>query len=217
LRIPPASPSAFHLFLIGLTLQLLALVAAPPTVAQQDRAVGQVVERSGAVNVLRQGVARALAPGDAVLVADLVVTGAGSRVTIEFADRALLTVGPRTQVDISQYVVRPDEGLFRGVLSLISGIVRVAFFADDRDSALEVRTRTAVASVRSTEWIVDLTPAGTAVLAIDGQVAVRGLAGGEVVLGPGEGTDVAPGAAPTAPARWGAPRVQDVLGRTRAH
>lgn len=207
---------AFARRLVGLVVAVLVTTTGVPAPAQQDAAVGQVVGRTGAVNVLRQGVAQPLAPGDPIHVADLVVTGADSRVSIAFADRALLTVGPRTQVDITQFFERSEDSLFRGVLSLIAGIVRVSFFAEDRDAAFEVQTRTAVASVRSTEWIVDLKPASTGVLALDGRITVRGRAGGEVVLAPGEGTDVAAGAAPSAPARWGAPRVQDVTNRTRA-
>ena len=170
---------------------------------------------SSGSTVLRQGVARALSVGDPVFVADLVVTGAESRVSIEFADRALLSIGPRTQVELSQYFERPSDGVFRGVLSLIAGIIRVTFFAEDRDPAFEVRTRTAVASVRSTEWVVDLTPTSTGVLAIEGSVTVRGIAGGEVILGPGEGTDCRTGLPPSPPVLWGAARVQDVLERTR--
>ena len=159
--------------------------------------------------------AQALAPDDPVFIADLIVTGADSRVSIALGDRAMLTVGPRAQAEVSQYYTRPEDGLFRGVLSLLAGIVRVTFLADDPDRAFEVRTRTAVASVRSTEWIVDLTVAGTGVLALDGRVTVLGVAGGEVVLAPGEGSDVAAGAPPRPPNRWGATRVRDVVERTR--
>ena len=53
--------------------------------------------------------------------------------------------------------------------------------------AIEVDTRTAVASVRSTEWLVESTDKGTGVLAIVGEVTVRGLAGGRGGSAPGRG------------------------------
>ena len=71
-----------------------------------------------------------------------------------------------------------------------------------------------MASVRSTEWLVESTAKGTGVLSVAGEVTVRSLAGGAVVLRPGEGTDVAPDAAPKAPAVWGAARRQAALART---
>ena len=66
-----------------------------------------------------------------------------------------------------------------------------------------------MASVRSTEWLVESTAKGTGVLSLAGEVTVRGLAGGVVVLRPGEGTDVAPGAPPRPPAIWGEARRRD--------
>ena len=56
-------------------------------------------------------------------------------------------------------------------------------------------------------------PASTAVLGIEGAVEVTGRRmAASVMLNPGQGTDVAPGAAPTPPVTWGAPRVERTLG-----
>ena len=80
--------------------------------------------------------------------------------------------------------------------------------------SIEIDTRTAVASVRSTEWLAESTAKGTGVLSIEGEVTVHAIAGGTVILRPGEGTDVASAAPPKAPAIWGAARRQDAIART---
>jgi hypothetical protein len=78
-----------------------------------------------------------------------------------------------------------------------------------------VTTRTAVASVRSTQWIVDAGADSTGVFAIEGRVTVvdRQMRGG-VILDPGYGTDVRAGEPPSQPKRWGQKRVDDVTART---
>ena len=42
----------------------------------------------------------------------------------------------------------------------------------------------------------------------------RGVPGGQVVLQPGQGTDVPPGGPPKAPALWGEARRRDAIART---
>ncbi len=64
-------------------------------------------------------------------------------------------------------------------------------------SHFEVVTPQAIAAVRGTKWAVDNKDTRTSVLVLRGQVAVRRTAGrGQVVLGPGQGVDVEPGADP---------------------
>jgi len=79
-----------------------------------------------------------------------------------------------------------------------------------------VTTGTAIASVRSTDWVIEAKPDDTAVFVVDGRVQVvnRGQTGG-VLLYPGFGTDVRPDSPPTTPKRWGQARVDSALARTR--
>ena len=79
------------------------------------------------------------------------------------------------------------------------------------ECATDNPTRT-VASVRSTEWVVEATGAGTAVFSIEGPVAVLSPLG-SVTLATGDGTDVRLGAAPTQPVQWGQARVDRTLAR----
>jgi hypothetical protein len=84
-------------------------------------------------------------------------------------------------------------------------------------SRLQVITPQAIAAVRGTRWAVDAQESRTSVLVLNGQVAVRrpGGAGGQVVLGPGEGVDIDPGTSALEVKRWGQPRVDALLARLR--
>lgn len=78
----------------------------------------------------------------------------------------------------------------------------------------QVNTPQAIAAVRGTKWAVDAQQSGTSVLVLRGRVAVRRPSGaGQVVLGPGDGVDVEPGAAALVIKRWPQPRVDALLAR----
>jgi ferric-dicitrate binding protein FerR (iron transport regulator) len=81
-------------------------------------------------------------------------------------------------------------------------------------SRFEVTTPQAIAAVRGTKWAVDTKDTRTSVLVVRGQVAVSRVTGaGQVVLGPGQGVDVDPGADPLVVKRWPQPRVDALLAR----
>ena len=98
---------------------------------------------------------------------------------------------------------------------MIEGILRVTLPGTKRWNRFETVTDTAVASARSTAWIVDAKRYTTGVLALEGSVRVVGrTAPGEATLTPGQGTDVRRGAPPTQPVTWGLPRADAARART---
>ncbi|WP_118134989.1 FecR family protein [Oceanicella sp. SM1341] len=78
----------------------------------------------------------------------------------------------------------------------------------------QIRTPHAIASVRGTVWAVDVDSGATAVFVAEGQVAVAhaDAPSRPVLLGPGEGVDVVPGA-PLEVKTWGAARVAALMER----
>ena len=80
--------------------------------------------------------------------------------------------------------------------------------------AFQVRTPDAIASVRGTEWVVDVGAAETSTFVVQGIVGVRRRIDNQaVVLTAGEGVDVAPEVNPLIVKRWPEPRVRALLGR----
>lgn len=76
----------------------------------------------------------------------------------------------------------------------------------------QIRTPHAIASVRGTVFVVDVTEAATSVLTVEGSVEVEAPGGGTARLGPGEGVDVTPGL-PVLAGTWPAERAAALLAR----
>jgi hypothetical protein len=169
----------------------------------------------GQASVVRDGQSLALSPQVLLYAKDQIVTGAGAKVEIRCEDGSTIVVGDKSRVALSTFVTPPTQRGWTGVLTVIEGILRVTLPGTRRWNRLETVTDTAVASARSTAWIVDARPDTTGVLALEGRVRVVGrTAGGEVTLAPGQGTDVRPGAPPTQPVTWGLPRADAARART---
>ncbi len=179
-----------------------------------------------------------LQPGGGVAAGDEVETLADSRLEIAFIDGSSLVLGPETRVQIAQFA--PADGVAQALILLVAGVVKVAVGDAITWQTFQVETETAIASVRGTEWVMQQTPEGSAVLVLEGRVEVtprqpptptvapgpsqdehkqeksdpldqKSGTGGPTILEPGEGTDVAPGAFPTLPKVWGDKRREAVL------
>jgi hypothetical protein len=186
---------------------LLVLVTAA---AASSEPIGRVVEQTGKVFLVRDGEVSALRPGVAVSDADRVVTSSDGKVLIQFHDSSLCAVGPGSEVLLAD-LAAPTGGL----IDLIHGIVRLVLSPGARATETGVRSRAAVASVRSTEFVVDATLDRAAVFVAKGTVQVTGrLTGASVTLGPGEGTDVDLRKPPTPIHPWGEKRIREVMSRT---
>jgi hypothetical protein len=181
--------------------------------AAANTGIGRVARTEGSLAAVRGTAVVRLAAGDDVFVDDILRTGAASRALVVCGDGLQIAMGPGTELAVRSFVADEPGGV-RVVLGLLQGITRLIGGLVEGGRAIEIDTRTAVASVRSTEWLVESTAKGTGVLSLVGEVAVRALAGGSVVLRPGEGSDVAPGAAPKPPALWGEARRRDAIART---
>jgi len=207
----PCRPAAAVL-LPCLMFLLIALVPAGPLSAQEREAVGQVVQQRGVVTALRTTAARSLHLGAPVFPGDQVITAAQAKVEIEFDDGSTLSVGAGTTVEVVNYAPAARRP---GRLLLLIGIIRTSI-SELWSGGFEVRTRAAVASVRSTDWVTEARDDRSSVFVVEGAVEVTAEPGGEsVLLSAGDGTDVPVGGAPSSPVQWGAARVQDVLERTR--
>lgn len=143
-----------------------------------------------------------LRAGQAVAFEAKVSTGPRTRVKISCEDGIVVTVGTGSEVNLGT-LAASDRSV---VLQLIEGIVGLV--APGGFAAFDVRTPLAIASVRSTEWLVEHDSAdGSAVFVRDGEVAVRVRAGGWFTLGSGEGISIALDGTPGAVKTWGAARI----------
>jgi hypothetical protein len=193
-----------------LALLIVVLFLAAPAAATAAEPFGRVVSLDGAALVLRDARRQPLTPGAELRLGDEIRTGDMARVVIESTDGTRIVVGPASEVALRQRLVAREGGRLQVALDLFTGILRL--LGGEGAAAPSVETRAAVASVRSTEWLVQATGVGTAVLSLEGEVEVRA-ASDAVVLRPGEGTDVAIGGAPSRPTTWGQARHDRLLGQ----
>ncbi len=191
----------------------LVVIATGATVsAEEQDAVGQVIQQQGVVTARREAVPRPLYVGAAVYTGDRIVTAAEARVEIEFRDGSTLSIGSGTDVEVMDYSPGARKS---GRLTLLIGILRTSL-SDLWTDGFDVWTRAAIASVRSTDWVTEAREDRSSVFVVSGEVEVAAVADGtRVRLSAGQGTDVEIGGAPSPPKRWGSARIEDVLARTR--
>ena len=203
-----------------LALHLTCWLCWPALVAAQDSsAVAEVTALVGAgtVTPFGGGDETALVVGTGLHEGDRIRTDAGARAKLEFVDGAVVQLGENTDFVLEWTLYVPETGTQNTLFRMTSGILRVIADLVLPRTTFEVRTETAVASVRGTDWITEAAPGNTAIVALDGEVAVRSsnpTITGEVVLGPGEGTGVAADAVPNPVTVWGDARRESFIERT---
>lgn len=185
------------------------LLLAQPALAQ-DRSCA-VAEIAGEASLTQAGGQIRLQIGTDLGPRDLLETGPSGRVEVACSDGTRVTVGPDTQIGLGS-LVGAQAGDSSIGMSLHRGIAR--FLAPVRTwGSFNVFGPVAVASVRSTEWIMETPEGGTNVFVREGEVAVLSKRGDNVHLWATYGVDVAPDGTMGEPKKWGAPRVAKVLAR----
>jgi hypothetical protein len=88
--------------------------------------IGEITVIQKAVSVIHAGSSTALplTKRDPLRVADTLQTGEQARAQVLFRDDTVLTLGPQTRVDISEYLHDPDQQVRRMTLTLAHGTVR---------------------------------------------------------------------------------------------
>ena len=194
---------------LGLTSQRRAAWAQGTAIGRMSRTAGEVTIQRGAGTL--SGTVDA-----PIEVGDRIRTGADSRAEITFDDNSVMTVGPDSEVAVASFAPAAEES--NAILDLLAGIVRVTVNAATDWGRFEVRTTTAVASVRGTDYLVELNEKGSAVFVAEGRVAVSSRAGaGTVVIRQGQGVDVTAENKPQEVKTWGANRRDAALARVTFH
>lgn len=183
------------------TIGLAMLLALPALAAEARECAVDAVEGADA-RVWADGAWSPLSPGQPLAAEAKVATGRATRVRIVCDDGIVVTVAPASEVNLES-LTSPGDSV---IMQLVHGIV--GLFAPERMRRFEVRTPLAIASVRSTEWLVEHDPAeGSAVFVRAGRVAVGARTGGRFGLGPGEGITITPDGVPGEVKTWGQPRI----------
>ena len=97
--------------------------------------------------------------GDIVNETETVKTGSSSRLEIRFDDGNLITLSENSEVKLSEIVVSEDENKRNALLHLLKGKIRSKVIKKYKGAKKQFRvsTKSAVAGVRGTEFVVELT------------------------------------------------------------
>lgn len=193
-------------------LSMLVVLLAGPAASAADAGsvvIGQLTGVRGDVFRETAGRREPAVVGMPVQQGDVLASYAG-KARVQLNDGTILSLGEGSRLHLRNY--RRADNDFGVELMATSGVFRLLV---NRlvPGGFRVETETAVASVRGTEWVMDVTADTTAVAVLAGSVGVAARDGATVTLQPGQGSDVRRGAAPTPPAPWGAERLVRTIAR----
>lgn len=191
---------------ISLTAILLTIGVVPAAMAE-ERACN-IAEAKGGATIYRADGSLPGTAGTELESEDRLVTDADARILIACDDGTEVTIGPETEINLGT-LIGPTDRSRDVTMDIDRGIAR--FLAPLRSwRNFEVSAPTAVASVRSTEWVMLSQEGTSSVFVIDGLVAVDASGVGGAVLPPGRGIDVGPDGRIVKVGIWGAKRVAQV-------
>ena len=191
----------------GITGLLIALLLLGSHLARGQE-VGTVAALEGTASIGRAGEFADAALGAPIQEGDELRTGRPGRLRVVFQDDTVLTVSDDSRVVIDEQVFKPQESNNHSLLRVLAGKVNavVSEYYHRPGSVYEVRTTTAVAGVRGTEFITtyDALTEVTEVAGLSGRVevhSVRDPASRGVFVTAHEVTTVTRGQLPTPPRR----------------
>src|ERR1700730_15645230 len=204
----------------ALTLAAL-LVTGAPAVAEPR------VREHTAVNLDATGFPPGAAPrrlvlGQEVVFNERITTGPEGQTQILFIDQSTMTVGPRSDIVVDEFVYDPNAGTGKLAASLTRGVFRfVGGKLSKQDNAVTMQTPSATIGIRGGLILVDLPPDGQlqVIFGYGAGVTVTGLNGlAQTITRPGFQVTVAGrGAAPSTPSptppRPAAPLLAQLDGR----
>lgn len=167
-----------------------------------------VVKGDIKVTSAKSGKVDAAKVGFKVYAGDAITSGADSRAKIIMSDKNVINVSPDSKVTIAKYENSAAKGTRNVELKVDYGKVRASVEQnyDGDKSKFNIRTPTAVAGVRGTDFIAGFNPStrATVVVTFSGVVAVgtpgpNGTIANPVFVRPGQQTSVNEGAKPEAP------------------
>lgn len=184
---------------VGIAVAALFTLVAPASAQPSGACLIQRIE--GTVTVSVGGAAPLAAQtGQTLAARDTVRTLPASRVSLGCAGGLKVVVGPDSAITVEGVLAAGSQPFG---LRLLEGI---AGFLFKGSGGVQVRTPSAVAAVRSTEWAMRWANGVSEVFTREGTVTVSA-DGGTATLGPGDGVDVSDTGALKPVVQWRPPRI----------
>jgi len=122
--------------------------------------IGTIKRVDGQAWLMSGGQQRAAAPGQAVRLGERLVTGADAAVSVSLRDGTVLTLGPASEADLSEYAFNATTQEGSLLVRLLEGSMRVVtgLLAKVNPDLFRISTPTSVVGVRGTDFIVEVVP-----------------------------------------------------------
>lgn len=147
----------------------------PVAHAADVHGVLQVVKGDVQVLSAKDGKTTKAKVGSKVFPKDTIITGKDSRAKVVMVDNNVLNLSPDSKLEIKSYEFAPEQGKKEVLLNVLYGKVRskVEQKYDGKTSKFEVKTPTAVAGVRGTDFLASYAPSTqtSSVVTFHGEVA----------------------------------------------
>ena len=165
-------------YVLSLVVMVTALALQTPGLAIAAP-VGTFTKVEGKVDILRLSEVAAVPvqTGDPVSLGDAIRTKRNGKAEIQFRDESVIQLAPETRITIDEYSFRGENtrekgliGLFRGKMRAIVAKLKATVVSVSRtDAGFNVKTPTAIAGVKGTDFIVYYERGVTGVIFIDGE------------------------------------------------
>jgi hypothetical protein len=200
-------------------LGLLSLWPDEAAHAQQLKRIGQVTTLEGKVTVLRQGKfsPEPLTLRTPIFQEDIIETDRASKVRLTLSDATVISLGEHSRFELKQLPQETRQQTPSSRLSIAWGLFRVILQEMTSPSAVEVITPTAIAAIRGTDFMGEVSADSTAIVVLEGTVVVsnrRPPIRDLTTLTPGMGTTVKGDAPPSTPTKWSESRIEGLRSAT---
>jgi hypothetical protein len=184
----------------GMTATMLALVSSADAFAAVR--AGEVETSHGDCFARGPAARRPLAPETDVFIGDSIGTGVNSSLGLLLGAETRVQLGAESQLRIDRFIVNAG-----GLLRLDHGAILFDHDPKDGPDNVTIRSPFGLLAVRGTRFFAGPSNGVFGVFVEGGAVIVVGV-NTSVTLTSGQGTDItAPGAEPSSPAAWKAPRI----------
>jgi hypothetical protein len=174
-------------------------------------AAGTVVAVSGSCTAG----GRPLKLGDSVQVSDMLDVPTGAKLKLRMSDGSIISLAPGTRVAVAAYEVDGAGRRRSAQLALAQGLIRAIVAPVERPATFEVSTAVGAASVRGTDWFIDVQAGSTQVGVLTGSVDLASAATGRTVTIPAHwGTRLEAGRDPVQPRVWSQAEFDALIRRT---
>ena len=138
---------------------LWVLIFCSTAVASSGDPVGTIKTRTGSVSIVRQQNVLPVTTGDKIFEGDTLRTGTDGSLGTILKDDTFISLGPNSELVISEFLFVPAEGKFSIITRMLKGTAAYLSGVIAKLSPQSVRFETPVASVgiRGTKFLVNVT------------------------------------------------------------